>query len=86
MKKVLLVALTLFLLVSCSDNVELTREEYNKLKGLPAPRSFTVDGRIYDVNTGSDGHEYYYVYIATSGYVGSNRDFHYPGCELCKRK
>lgn len=75
--------LTLVFFACCDDGskVEITREEYLKLKGdtLPPdyPKIFRVDQGEYKIYLGSDGHEYYKVYIR--GY----HPFHYPDCVKC---
>lgn len=75
----------LLLLVSCNEQtVTIPKSEYQRLTGDTIPvRSFTVNTRRYEVNTGSDGHDYYYMQIGTGGYSSADRDFHYPSCKLC---
>lgn len=83
---VVLCLLGTFLVWGCgdSDNVTISKREYWALKGdstaLKYPKEFTVNGRTYAVNLGTDGHEYYSMRIATGGYTNEARDFHYPGC------
>lgn len=89
MKK--LIFILLIGLFSCNDdNVTISKEEYYKLKGdtssLKYPKFFTVNDQKYEIYLGSDNHEYYGMYIATSAYHGYDRHFHYPDCEKCRRR
>lgn len=84
MNKILL--LLFVLAASCSsNNITIDKEEYKKLKGLPPDKIFKVDDRVYKVNTGSDGHEYYPLSVGEVRYSIGIKDIHYPGCSLCSR-
>lgn len=77
--KQLIILLLITTFISCGNgNVSISKEEYNKLKGIPPKRQFKVDGKTYTIFSGSDGHEYYEVWFYNTGYL------HYPGCLLCK--
>ena len=88
--KNILIILTLFLF-SCNDNVTISKEEYNKLKGntakpeYPKPfkfkePSFSANWIKFAIIEGEDSHEY----LVNSG--GNSFAFiHYPDCKKCKR-
>ena len=93
--KYAILILTAFLFSSCMydldrDKVTISRQEYEALLGdstaLKYPKNFTVEDREYQVHLGSDGHEYYTMYLGTGGYLGQDKDFHYPDCELCIKR
>lgn len=70
--------------ISCKDDskVEISTEEYNKLKGVEK-QFFTVNDKTYEIYTGSDGHQYYSMDICERGYHAETQYFHYPDCKKC---
>lgn len=72
------------LVISCEDNskVEISTEEYNKLKDINK-QFFTVNDESYEIFNGSDGHQYYGVLIATGNYSNTTHYFHYVDCKKC---
>ena len=86
MKYILILSLFLF---SCNDNVIISKEEYNKLKGETVkpeyPKKLIIGNSGYSktnflIELGSDGHEYanneeYHGYVC----------FHYVDCKKCKK-
>lgn len=91
MNKLLTIILPFTTMISCSDNnISISKEEYRKLKSDTTrsvyPKTFKVDEAEYNISLGSDGHEYYSMYIATGGYSGHERHFHYPDCVKCIKK
>lgn len=85
MKKLIFILTTILLFVACNDSVTISKDEYNKLKGVKQPRSFTVNNETYLIYTGSDEHDYYPMSIGTGGYSSSVRYFHYADCVKCKK-
>lgn len=92
MKKILLTLILLFTLVACekaTDQVTISKEEYQKLKGdtlqseYPKPFKLHREGLSYyddGIVLGSDKHEYLvWNYGANSCNVE-----HYIDCKLCK--
>lgn len=89
MKKILTL-LILLLLVSCNDNVTISKDEYEKLKGdtlhseYPKPFKLHIEGLSWENNAGivlgSDKHEYL---VWKFGSHGCNVE-HYIDCKLCK--
>lgn len=91
MKNILILFLIGLFLVSCQDNVTISKEEYQKLKGdtlkseYPKPFKLYTEGLSYSDNTegivlGSDNHEYL---VYNYGYNSCNVE-HYIDCKLCK--
>lgn len=80
-----------YLLSGCnndqSDTVSISKKEYQALKGdsnaLLYPKKFYIGDKSYDIERGSDGHEYYLMKIAAHS-SGIFRPFHYPGCVYCQ--
>jgi len=74
-------------LVSCNptDSVTISKDRYRALTHDSSINEFSVNGVSYSISRGSDGHQYYMVYIATGGYTGVERPFHLPSCDLCKK-
>lgn len=85
MKYIIILSLLLF---SCNDNVTISKEEYNKLKGVVKPeypKELIIGNSGYSktkflIELGSDGHEYanneeYHGYVC----------FHYVDCKKCKK-
>ncbi len=68
-------------LFSCNDgsDITITKTEYEKLKGVIPPKTFTVNGQSLTIYTGSDKHDYYQVYP----YHSNDIYLHYPECNLC---
>jgi hypothetical protein len=89
MRKLLYVLLVL-LFVSCSDDVTLSKAEYNKLKGVSSeyPKSFKFnDDRIskyanWIIVLGQDSHEY----LTNNVYLDNTVLIHYPDCKKCLSK
>ncbi len=90
-----LILICSFILFSCgnSDKIEISKEEYNQLKGgeqAKYPKSFYLDtselgtfSSSSGVILGSDGHDYLVLYKNSNA---MNVE-HYIDCELCiKRK
>ena len=75
------------LLFSCGNNeVTISKEEYNKLKGVKHseyPKSLKLNGEDYSIILGSDGHEYYNQIVGKSGYATGDIWLHYIGCKKC---
>ncbi len=91
MNKLLTIILLFTTIISCSDNnITISKEEYRKLKGDTTRsvylKTFEVDEEKYIISLGSDGHEYYSMYICVTGYISNKRYFHYPGCIKCIKK
>jgi hypothetical protein len=92
MNKILTIILLFITMISCSNdnNITISKEEYRKLKGDTTrsgyPKTFKVDEEEYIIAVGSDGHEYYSMYINVTGYIAHKRYFHYPGCIKCIKK
>jgi hypothetical protein len=95
MKKTLLLIGAMLLLVSCekSDTVEISKEEYNQLKGDTVRPKYPKPFELYDkgmttysldngIVLGSDQHEYL---ITNDGYNSENIE-HYIDCELCQKR
>lgn len=88
--KRILITLALFV-TSCSDDVTLSKEEYNKLKGIKTleyPKPFYFDDEYlmywdWHISLGADGHEYLYNQggNSTSLVVTHNSD-----CKKCLHK
>ena len=90
MKKLITILSVLFLF-SCNDNITISKEEYNKLKGdavkpeYPKPfkfkePSFKANWVRWAIIEGEDNHEY----LVNSG--GKSFAFiHYPECKKCKK-
>lgn len=86
MKKLIFIV-SLCLLFSCkrSNYIEISEEEYNKLRDLP-PKEFLEIGE-YDDNSivvGSDGHQYYSQIVG--GYARTYIYIHYVDCKLCIKR
>ena len=77
-----LIFLVPFLIFSCgeSEKVEITKEEYNKLKGSEYPKKVTIDDEDWEITLGSDGHEY-----CDNNGISWYICFHYPECKKCKQ-
>ena len=80
-----------YLLPGCDDNSEtvtIPKKEYQILKGdssaLLYPKKFYIGDKSYDIERGSDGHEYYLMKIAVHS-SGVLRPFHYPDCVKCNK-
>lgn len=76
---------------SSEEKVVIPLSEYRSLKGDTLnkpeyPKVFTVNNVTYNVYLGSDGHEYYEMYLGVGGNRGTERHFHYPNCKLCHEK
>ena len=96
MKKILLTLILLFTLVACettTDQVTISKEEYQKLKGdtlqseYPKPFKLYTEGLEYGRNRdgivlGSDKHEY----LVTDYGANSCNVEHYIDCKLCKER
>lgn len=94
MKNLIHVLMLLMVLIftSCNDNVTISKDEYNKLKGetlkseYPKPFKLYTEGLSWsgDTNTGivlgSDNHEYL---VWNYGFHSCNVE-HYIDCKLCK--
>ena len=75
---------------SCRDNVTISKDEYQKLKGdtlkseYLKPFKLHTEGLVYDnpsgIVLGSDNHEYL---VYNYGYNSCNVE-HYIDCKLCK--
>ena len=81
----------MYVLLGCNDNAEtvtIPKKEYQILKGdsnaLLYPKKFYIGDRSYDIERGSDGHEYYFMTIAVHS-SGVLRPFHYPDCVKCNK-
>lgn len=85
----------LFTLVACetADQVTISKEEYQKLKGdtlgseYPKPFKLYTEGLEYGINSdgivlGSDKHEY----LVTDYGTNSCNVEHYIDCKLCKER
>lgn len=87
MKKFILSILVALLVSSCNESVIISKEEYNKLKGDTVkpeyPKLFSVNDKDYSISLGSDGHEYYGIYLGIGGYSGETKFFHYADCKKC---
>ena len=78
------------LVSSCRDNVTITKEEYQKLKGdtlrseYPKPFKLQDEGLGYDrpsgIVLGSDNHEYLVIWYNSNA---CNVE-HYIDCKLCR--
>lgn len=88
--KNILIILTLFLF-SCNDNVTISKEEYNKLKGdtvKPEYPKHLIIGYLnksrneFLIELGSDGHEYAHN---INSYFEAYVCFHWVDCKKCKR-
>jgi hypothetical protein len=85
MKKLLIIA-CLLTFVSCeTETVTLTKDEYNKLKGVKKseyPKPYRIYGDRHDFNwvirLGEDGHEYL-ENNSGNAYVL----IHFPSCKKC---
>ena len=91
MNKILAIILLFTTMFSCSnDNITISKGEYWKLKGDTTRsiylKTFKVDEEEYIISLGSDGHEYYSMYINVTGYISHKRYFHYPDCIKCIKK
>ena len=96
MKNLIHVLMLLMALIftSCNDNVTISKDEYNKLKGdtlkseYPKPFELYTEGLSWggDTNTGivlgSDNHEYL---VWNYGSYSCNVE-HYIDCKLCKSR
>lgn len=91
MKKTLLLLLLLVLLfVSCSDNIRLSKEEYDKLTNVKKPeypKSFyfkddATNNYKWTIILGEDSHEY----LRNNYYYESIVVIHYPDCKKCLSK
>ena len=91
MKKILTILILLSLLASsCRDNVTISKEEYQKLKGdtlrseYPKPFKLQDGGLGYDnpsgIVLGSDKHEYLVIWYNSNA---CNVE-HYIDCKLCE--
>ena len=79
----------LFLLFSCvnSETVEISKEEYNKLKNLPPERILTVGTQQgCTIVVASDKHEYYAQEVGMSGYATGAIYLHYVDCKFCAKR
>ena len=87
MKKLITFALCCLILSSCNDDnvVKVSKDEYNKLKGVPQQKVFKVGDTVYEIFVASDSCEYYPICIATGGYTNHIQYFHYPQCSYCKK-
>ena len=90
MKKILIITTLLATVTSCSDNVTLSKKEYQNLIGdtlkpkYPKTFGLCYEGlELYDngIVLGSDKHEYL---IISYGSSGQNVE-HYIDCEKCKK-
>ena len=88
MKKLVLIVIP-FLIFSCgnSDSILISREEYNKVKGIEEPKTFTVP----DVTTGVfqtiviDSCEYLFL-VDGGGYNGGQTITHKGNCKFCEKR
>ena len=85
MKKLITILSVLFLF-SCNENVIISKEEYNKLKGnIEFTKSIQMNEngntREYRISVGSDGHEY----MSNCIYCNWKVLIHYPDCKKCKK-
>lgn len=87
MKKALALFALIVGLASCdpTDTVTISKNQYRALTHDSSTIELSVNGTSYQITRGSDGHQYYMVYIATGGYTGGYRPFHLPSCDLCKK-
>lgn len=81
----------MYVLLGCNDEtdkISISKKEYQALKGdsnaLLYPKKFYIGNKSYNIERGSDGHEYYLVLIS-AGSVGDYRPFHYPDCIKCTK-
>lgn len=78
--------LSLMFLISCSDNVTISKEEYQQLKGDTVkpkyPKIIYCDNEEFKIYLGSDNHQY----IRVISYYTKYHLEHYPDCEKCKSK
>jgi len=87
MKNSLFYLLLVLLFVSCGDDeVTLSKEEYNKLKGVSSeyPKSFKFNDEGtnfygWKIVLGGDSHEYLRSNYSSDGLV----IIHYPDCKKC---
>lgn len=72
-----------------TDKISISKKEYQALKGdsnaLLYPKKFYIGDKSYNIERGSDGHEYYYLLIGTGGYSNNFKPFHYPDCIKCTK-
>jgi len=87
MKKIITFALCCLILSSCDDDnvVKVSKDEYNKLKGIHQQKVFKVGDNVYKIFVASDSCEYYPIRIATGGYANHIIHLHYPQCSYCKK-
>ena len=83
MRKISLILVSV-LLFSCgnSEEVSISKEEYNRLKDikpLEYPKEIIIDEDTWDITLSSDGHEYCSKNRRSSSYVC----FHYIECKKC---
>jgi hypothetical protein len=89
---IVLFSICSYLLFSCNNDenntISISKKEYQALKGdsnaLLYPKKFYIGNKSYNIERGSDGHEYYLVLIS-AGSVGDYRPFHYPDCIKCTK-
>lgn len=90
MNKILIITIILTTVISCSDNVTLSKKEYQKLMGdtlkpkYPKPFKLYREGLELGGNgivLGSDKHEYLIIDYG----VRSQSVEHYIDCEKCKK-
>lgn len=86
MKK-LLTILFVVGLFACNDKdtVTITKDQLKALTKDSTDWELKFGDESYPIAKGSDGHDYYFIYIATGAYTGGNRPFHLPSCRLCKK-
>lgn len=82
MRKIFLI-LTAFLAFSCgnSEQVVISKEEYNVLKGIKNDSVLYIDGVKFKITKGSDGHDYYTHYWSHGATVE-----HLIDCRFCTKR
>lgn len=89
MKKILLTTIILILTSCTSDSVQISKEEYNRLKGINPtkvkPFKLYTEGLKYHqdgIVPGSDKHEY----LITNFSSNQQGTEHYIDCEYCLKR
>ena len=93
MKEIIKYLLLITILASCgNDKIQISKEEYNKLKGGTIKSKYPKPFKLYDdemsysnnegIVLGSDGHEYLVIYWRSDG----QSIMHYIECEKCFKK
>lgn len=82
MKKLLILLLPFIIGCGDSEKVILTKDEYNKLKGIKTPeypKEIRADGLTWEILIGEDGHTYCNNNLGDAYCL-----FHYPECQKCR--